>query len=311
LSGFGLIGFFYLFFHQFNSNLIWLLILVPGNLFFLLATNILIGMNQIKIYNRIQLLSNSLILLIILLFGLFNLTVHYLITCISIYWLLIAFGLWVFLNKNRCGRFDFNWQYFKVSLHYGLKAYFITLFGLWILRGNVFLLKHFCNDEELGYFSVATQLYDCLLILPSSLGLILFPNLVKEDHQRKFIFYQGLKRSFILMCFASLFSLIFISGIVEFFFGKNFLPAVTIFNYLLPSAILLSLITIMSQYFASIGNSLTLIFIWLIASLIATVGGYFFIPLYQGCGAAVSLFFSYFILFILMLFLIKQNFKRS
>lgn len=313
MSVVGLFFFSYLFSKQFNSYLIWLFLLVPGSLFFLLATNILIGMNQVKTYNSIQILSNALVLFIILFLGCFNLKAQSLIAMMSLYWFFVSLSLWIYLNKTRQGQFSFNWQYFQVSLNYGLKAYFITFMGLLILRGNVFFLKYFCDDTELGYFSIAIQLYDCLLILPASLGLILFPQLVKEAHQsqRKLILYQSLKQSFLLMCVFCLISMVFIDIFVELFFGKDFLPSVNIFYYLLPSAILLSLITIMSQFFASIGNPIQLMMIWLLASLVAIIGGYWLIPLYQGEGAAISMCLSYLILFLFMLFMIQKNFKRS
>ncbi len=73
---------------------------------------------------------------------------------------------------------------FLQGASFGIKAYCVTLVGFFVLKGNVFLLKFYSSEEVLGYYSIASQLNDCLAILPTSMGLVLFPNLVRNEEGR-------------------------------------------------------------------------------------------------------------------------------
>ena len=287
-----------------------LLILVPTSIFYLLGTNLLVGINKLAMFNAYQIGSCGLLVCLILFMGLAGGQVYGFLMASSLGWLLVVICLFwslLRLSKSLQGNFSFDKRCFLQGAGYGVKAYLVTLLGMFVLKGNVVLLKTLSNGAELGYYSIASQLNDCLAILPASIGLVLFPNLVRNTSHR----WQEMKKNLwviiVFMLLVCLLAALLAKSFIVIAFGARYLPAVAVFWRMLPGAFFFGMITIISQYIAAIGMPGELIAAWLVAFIIMMGGSWVLIPLYAGQGAAISLSLAYFILFGMILFLAKKR----
>lgn len=279
------------------SGMFFTIILAPTTLFYLLGTNLLIGLNQIKLFNLFQFGSNVLPIFGILIAAQLSLESKSFIFMSALCWLLTSLSLLAVLLKYTHLNFSFDWKVFETGFKFAAKAYLTTLIGYLVLKGNIFLLKHYCSDQVLGYFSIASQINDVLILLPSSIGLLLFPYLVRNYANRWAETKKSLFTIIFLMLICCLLAAILVKPFVIIVFGKPFAPAIPILLAMLPGTFFLALTTIISQYLAATGYPKELIYIWGVTLIIMSLSSWVLIPKLGGIGAAIALSIAYFFLF--------------
>jgi O-antigen/teichoic acid export membrane protein len=280
--------------------------LVPSMLFFMLGNNLLVGINRIDVFNAFQVGSNVLVLLFMGLAGLQGwgvvgfLGANVLAGCLTAAVLLVV----LLRYSNKADGFAFRSKVFSAAFRYAAKVYLASLLAFLVLRSNVFLLKGLTSVDQVGYFSVATQLADVLGILPTSVALVLFPNLVQSEAHRRWA--TTLRSTAIVggfMTVACLIAVVLVEPFVKIAFGSKFLAAVPILLWMLPGVLFLSMSTVISQYLAAIGFPRLLLGIWLIAFVVVVSSSEVLIPLYSGTGAAMALSVTYSLVFLMVLWL--------
>lgn len=299
-----------------NTGLSTLLLLAPASIFFLLGSNLLVGMDKITRFNQFQAIGNMGIVCLMVISGYCGFQAGGFLLLNALGWTCIALVLLSVLLKlarentaSRQVRFDI--ATFNLGARYGFRIYLVTLLGFFVLKGNIFLLKYFVEDATLGYYSVASQLGDCLIIIPNSVGLVLFPKLIKQENNRWELMKKQLKMVSMLMLVLCLVTGFLAEPVIALLFGEPFLPAATILYWLLPGIFFLSIISIISQYLSALGCPVTLIFLWVLAFILVLVCGWFFIPLWQGSGAAMAISLSWFFLAILIGILAKYMYQHG
>lgn len=278
--------------------------LVPPTLFFMLGNNLLVGINRIETFNGFQVGNNLVVLLFMGLAGWQGwgvkgfLGANVLAGCCMGAVLLV-----VLLRYSSEGEgLAFRREVFSAGFRYGIKVYVASLLAFLVLRSNVFLLKSLATTEEIGYFSVATQIADVLSVLPTSVAIVLFPNLVRSDAAGRWTTtLRSMGTVGGLMVVACAIAAILVEPFIRIAFGSGFLAAVPILLWMLPGVFFLSMSTVVSQYLAAIGFPKWLTGIWLIAFTIIAALSWFLIPLYSGAGAAMALSLTYGLLFLMIL----------
>jgi antigen flippase len=304
-----------LFLHYFTYSLPkgigFTLVLVPSMLFFMLGTNLLVGLNKIRLFNIFELGSNLLLACALILASFFAFKTRGFVAVSSVCWLFSAVLLYVVLIRRTSNAWQFDLPTFTLGFKFAAKVYFITLIGLLVLKGNVFLLKKFCSPQVLGYFSIASQMNDVLIILPTTMSLLLFPNLVRNSGNR----WSDTKKSFyivsLLMLISCLGTMLLIKPFIHLVFGAQYLPAVAILFWMLPGTFFLGNISILSQYLAAIGFPQQLIYIWAVAFLLIMVLSWLLIPTFGAIGAAAALSITYSVLFVMIVVLALRADRRS
>src|SRR5690606_12780995 len=64
---------------------------------------------------------------------------------------------------------------------YAFRAYLAALLGFLMLRVGTIALQQNATLADLGQFSIAAQIADALILVPSTVALLLFPNLVRAE----------------------------------------------------------------------------------------------------------------------------------
>jgi len=284
-------------------------ILVPTNLFFVLGCSLLVGINSMSAFNLLQMGGYGLVALLTGLAGLAGADVYGFLLVASIAWIVTA-GILVYVLKKSAGHAKFNWDIIRTGFPYAIKAYFATLFGLLVLRGNIFLLKELASLKEVGYFSIAAQIADAVGIVPVTIGMVLFPKLVQNQNDAWKMTKQMLAIVSIIMVVLCVVAILLGDFFIGLVYGKAFLPSVSMMIWLMPGAFCLGATSILSQYLSSTGFPISQVVIWFMSFIIIVVLSGFLIPQLFGAGAAIAQSATYVLTFIMM-FILSIRTKRN
>lgn len=290
-------------------SLIW----IPFGLAYMLLQNLLIGIQNIRAYNKIELSTKifSVVLIGVIAF-LKKVTVEevFLAGLIALF---ISF-LWASFCLLRVFR-DLpipSFELFKENIQYGIKAYFAAFFAFLILRVDLLMVKYILSAKEAGFYSIAVSMADMVFMLPLVIGTILFPKLsAMAGNQEKWAFTRKVAVSVgLVMAVAVSIAAFITKEIVEVLFGTAFIPAVPAFQWLMPGIFMLSITSIFSSYIASQYIPLVLVILYFLIAIINMVLNWFLLPILGIVGASISSSISY--LFILIgILLIAGRFRSQ
>ena len=176
-----------------------------------------------------------------------------------------------------------------------MKAYLAAFFAFLVLRIDLLMVKSILGSEQAGYYSIAATMADMVYMLPVVIGTILFPKLsALSDNRKKWELTK--KVSYGVGCFMLILivAAVFLAKpVTGFLFGKAFLPAVPAFIWLMPAILLLSVNTILMNYFGSIGLPSIVVYSPAMATLLNIVLNICLIPAWGCVGAAWSSIVAY------------------
>lgn len=264
---------------------------VPFGLAYMLIQNLLLGLQEVRAYNVVELTTKILSVCLIALVIALNLTNVETVFFAGLVSLLISFlwALWrlkPYLHKIPLP----SLLLFKENIRYGLKAYLAAFFAFIVLRIDLLMVKYILGSEQAGYYSIAATMADMVYMLPVVIGTILFPKLsALSDNRKKWELTK--KISYGVGCLMIVLVVAAVSlakPVMGFLYGKAFLPAVPAFIWLMPAILLLSVNSVLMNYFASIGMPSIVIYSPGVAALLNIILNIYLIPA-RGCvGAAWS-----------------------
>lgn len=283
----------------------WLLIiLVPCMLYVLLASNLLIGMSLIRHYNIFQLGSTAFQLIGVAFAAWMMWGVEKFLLVSGVTGLISAAALVTMLGRVHKLSWRFDLQLFRTNLGYSGRAYVATLLSYGVSRAVVLLLERYSETEELGIYSVAVQFADVLMIVPATVAMVLFPELLKDTVEHRFARTMRATRQIaLLMAMLCVLTGFVAAWIVPTLFGEAFVPAVQVLWWMLPGVFFLSLANIVSQYLATRGIPLANVFAWLGGLVFLMATSSYLIPRWGALGAAASQSFTYISLSMILIML--------
>ncbi|GAK46170.1 polysaccharide biosynthesis protein [Tepidicaulis marinus] len=282
-----------------------------SNLLFMLMSNLLVGLQRIAQFNIFQIGYNLLVLVAILCVALMFETVAAFLTGSLIATVIAALLAFAVLARGFDLQLHFDVSVLRPAVRYSLRAFIVTLLGFIVLRGNVLILGHFADGDELGYYSVAAQLADVVAILPISFALVVFPRLVRQDVGRYEATWRQAKLVAVIMLLVCGIAALLASLFVRIAFGEAFMPAVPIFYVMLPGMFFLGMSTMLAQFLGAVGLPKKIIAVWLVTTLCLFAVAGLLVPTHQGIGAAAALSVSYTILFLLMSYAVVRQARQE
>jgi O-antigen/teichoic acid export membrane protein len=284
-----------------HSSLLWFSVaLPPAILFFMLGTNLLVGVNRIGTFNLFETFANLLVVAALVTAGVAAFRLSGFLAMTTAAWTISSVALLVYLAQG--GRtIAFHRRVFMSGVVYGAKAYAIAALGYLVLRSNVFLLQRFDGARVVGYYSVAAQIADVLAMLPASVALVLFPKLVRAEHATR---WQQTIRTCAIVA-AVLAALCAVAAVaaapfVRLAFGNAYAPAIEIVRVMLPGVFALGTTMVLSQFLASIGMPRLNVLVWVVALGAVLVLGAVLIPGHGAVGAASALSITYWLVLALI-----------
>ncbi len=272
------------------SALLWLgVALAPPSLFYLLGTNLLVGVGRIGAFNLLETAASLLSLLLIGLAALMAAGVGGFLAAGILAWTLSAAAVLITLVRGRLGSLQWDTAVFRASFRYAAKAYVITLMGYLVLRSNVFLLQAVTGSSQVGYYSIAAQVADVLTIFPTSVAIVLFPNLVRNVSKRWSTMVRTAAAVSATVVVACLVAAAGANSFIVALYGSAFSPTTPVLLLMLPGVAFLSATTIVSQYLGAVGLPRALVLVWAVALVLVMVLSLLLAPSFGAAGAAVAL----------------------
>jgi len=279
------------------------LMVVPFALLTYFWQNILVGLNKIKPYNLILIIQQFLYLIgaiiILLVFkkGIFPLVIFNTLTAV-----IISFLFGFYLIKIKEFSLKLNKDLIQKSLAYGFKIYLSCFFAYLVLRSDLFILNYFRGSAETGIYSIAAGFVDGIFLLPAIIGLLLLPKAVENLGQSGELIAKTTRISFIIIGIICFGTIICGRPAINLMFGsvfdKSFIPLLI----LIPGAFFFALETIIAQYFAAHNRLISIIYYWIIATILNIGLNIVFIPIYGMIAAAASSLLAYSLVFFLVSF---------
>lgn len=213
--------------------------------------------------------------------------------------LLIVF---LFFFKERLP-FKFNIKALKESVIFSAPLIIHMISGYILNLSNRFFILNYQGEKELGNFSLAFQLGMAISFVYTSFNMAWTPTFY--DWMNKGKLNQIKKVRILIYC------VLIIGGVLFFIawlFMSKYIPNLERFNIssltiaiLLGAFILLSLYKFEGNYFFYRKTTSKLSIYTFISCVVAVILNFIFIPKYSTLGAAISTFFSYLTLYVLVL----------
>lgn len=279
------------------SLLLPVVVLAPVSLFYLLGSNLLVGVGQIVRYNTIEAVATVVVTVSIVVAAIGQGTPLAVIVGSTVGWVVATAILVTALIGRRISLPRFDAITFRLGLRFALKAYLVTMLGAAALRLNVFVLQFLSGSTQVGYFAVASQVAESLGLFPVSVALVLFPKLIRNAGQSWSLTVRSMLLVGSVLGLACLAIALVADPLVRLAFGAQFAPSADTLRLLLPGVVALGMLTVVSQFLGAAGIPLALVGAWAGALVLVALLGAILIPGAAASGAALALSLTYVCLF--------------
>ena len=224
---------------------------IPLGLAFLFSENLLLALQQVRAYNKIELANRLLILVMVGAVIMSHRVSPQMVLVATIGVLLLSNVAALAILSPHITEFPrISLRLLREHFGVGIKAYLILLFGYLLLRIDLLMVKYMLGAEQAGYYSVASSMADYLLMLSGVVAMILYPKLTCMEQWRDKL---QLSRKATYGTIAALVPLLCIAGlgsrvVVRIMFGTAFLPSAAAFMWLLPGIFSLGIETVAVQF---------------------------------------------------------------
>lgn len=283
---------------------------IPFGLAYLLFLNLLIGVQDIRSFNRVEAGNRILTLALVVSVVFIDVKNVEMLFSSNLAALLLSL-MWCFrqLKCRYSSALSISFSLFKTHIQYGFKAYVAALFAFIVLRVDLLIIQYMLGAEQAGYYSIAVSLADLIYLLPVVIGTLLFPKLSSMHHNSERWIYTrkviwGIGGVMIFLCFLAA---VFSKTIICLLYGSDFLPAVPALMWLTPGIVLLSMNTIFMNFFASTGMPWITVLSPALASLINIGLNIKFLPVFGIVGASLASDIAYGVMLMASLLFVKED----
>jgi len=287
---------------------------VPVGLAYLLTQGLLLGVNEVRAYNQIECGSKLLALALISVPALLHRGTVELFFGITLLSAIVSF-LCAFLRLRRVSTAPpgLSLEVFRQSIGTGINAYMILFFGFLVLRIDLLMVKYMLGATEAGYYSISQILSENTMMFPVVVGMLLFPKLsaTKGKEEKTRLANKAVLATAALMLPVVVIAALAAAPIISIAFGRNYLPAVAPFVWLMPGTYFLGIETVMVQLLNSEGFPLVIVAAWVADTIVNIAVNFWAIPRYGITGASVVSSVCYFLIFLIVCVVVwKRNHAR-
>jgi O-antigen/teichoic acid export membrane protein len=266
-----------------------LLMTIPFNILGNNSSSILQGLSWFKLYNLVTVMGSLFYLLAVI-------AARYLaqdhlagIVTATIAGNIFIAAVMVFsLGKAANWKLHFSVRYLKEGLLYGLRGHGRVLLMQIASSWDQFVLGAVLAPVYLGWYSVAAGLSAGLLMVPESVGMLLFPRVAAEPGAAAMLAARAC-RCTLLVTFAMAAALALCGKLViGILYGRPFLPATTPLYLLCGAVVFQSTSRVLRNYFYGVGRPQLSLWSTGAAGVVIVVLMFPFVKAYGMIGAAVT-----------------------
>lgn len=245
------------------------IILCPLNLLFLYLTNIAVGMNWPSLFNGLIILNSVLLAASAAIVALLLPELNSFLVAAIIASALTCIFAWMLIAKDCAVPWAFDWPLLSESILFAARAHVAALVGFLMARTGIAILRYYGAFGDIGYWSIAAQITDALLILPGTVGMLLFPALVRAGHADRWNEFTTVAwRMGAVMAVICVGAALVAHFVITIIFGLNYASAADITVALLPSVLFLSMASIASQFLSAFGIPWTQLAAWIVGWIV-------------------------------------------
>ena len=200
------------------------------------------------------------------------------------------------------------WIAFKLMFRYSYKTAFSGITNFLNTRFDFLMVKYYLNASSFAFYTISVLLSEILLYIPGSVTVAVFPEFVSmSGAERKKLYNKVFLINLVTMIFVLIALYLFVPFLIMKFYGKEFMPAVKSFNYLIIGVFFLGLYKINETYFAG-GKKLHFNMISSLSMFLVNFClNLYFIPKLGINGAAISSSIAYFSGFLLSCYFLHST----
>lgn len=284
-----------------NLQMLIVFVTVPLIVFKSSMINVLLGLQDIVEYNRINIVDR--VLSLVLLAGFLLVAVSPTAAMLSILAgtaLICVWQMYDFVIKRKVSP-QLDSPLMKGMLVYGLKAQAGNIIQRLNYRLDVFIVNYYLPIEQVGIYGIAVVLAETLWGVTGSIATIVFPIAAASTNKEEmYTFTNQITRvSFsIIIIFSVIIALVGKTFIIL-WFGPAFASAAGALLWLLPGISIFSVSNILASYLAGVGLVEKNIYSSIVSLIVTVVLDIYLIPKIGINGASISTSLSY-IVFTLM-----------
>jgi O-antigen/teichoic acid export membrane protein len=253
-------------------SLLFVLPLCPLILFFLYLSNIAIAVSRTTLFNGLILLNSALSLAAIAVAAYVLPTINVFLSALVGSFLMTCIMSWILVARDCAISWRFDPALFKDGLAFAARAHVVSLVAFLMARTGVVVLRHYGAFADLGHWSIAVQISDALMLLPATVGLLLFPSLVRADAVRRWNDFKSVTVQ--LSAVMAVFCLVIaglIFPLIEVAFGPAYTQTASIMLALLPGVFFLAVTSTVSQFLSAFGFPWSQLVVWIMGFILQVV----------------------------------------
>jgi O-antigen/teichoic acid export membrane protein len=272
------------------------LLAIPAGLASLLLQNLLIGTQQIRAYNTIDLSTRVLAIALVAATAPLGLASPETVFALVLATVVLG-AIWSLVRLKAQLQVSIGWslETLRACLPYGLRAYFGSLFVFLVLKSDIVLVTYMRGATETGYYAVAAGLADILLMLPTVVGTILFPKLsAAPDLATRWRLVRRVLHVMVPATLAGLLVTYVLAGpLIRLAYGAAFDPATPAVAWLLPGVGCYAVNTILLNFLAACGMPLVVVYGPFLALVVNVAANLWLVPSVGFVGASISSSLAY------------------
>lgn len=287
---------------------------VPFGIAYLLMQGLLLGVNEVRTYNVIECAGKLFALLLICLFAALRFRSAELFFAITLLASVVSF-LWALsrLARITMERPTVSLAVFRQTIGLGIKAYLILFFGFLVLRIDLLMVKYMLGATQAGYYSISQVLAENTMMLPVVIGLLLFPKLsgLGDREEKLRLSNKAVVATAALMLPVVVIAALVAGPAISIAFGRDFLPAVSPFVWLMPGTYFLAIEIVMVQLLNSEGFPPIVVIAWIADTVLNIAVNFWAIPRYGILGASIVSSICYFLMFVVVAAVVWKRFYKT
>jgi len=185
----------------------------------------------------------------------------------------------------------------RAMMGYSFRIYVATLAGYLVIRIDMLLVNGMLGAAEAGRYAVAVALADGMVMIPTAVGINLFPRVARGGAtETSAEVFRAVGLLFALLC---LLTVPFAGVAIRLLYGPAFGEAVGLYLWLLPGIYCLGMVTILAHHFAGRGFPREAMLVWGVALAVNLAIDLLFLRAHGTAVAAIASSVAYAVLFAL------------
>lgn len=221
---------------------------------------------------------------------------------LEIYGVLLAFVvsnvmstvvIWVMVHRETPVSFECDLALLRKSISFGLVPFLALVVMNLIYKSDVFLIKYFLSEADLGYYGLGVALSEKVWMIPESIGLVVLATAAQEYKENVARTALICRTTLFLAVTLCLLLYVMVPYLLPLLYSHDFEKAIVPFQVLLPGIAFISVFMVLHGDLTGRGRALPTVYIFAFFLLVNIGLNILWLPRMGIVGAALASSLSY------------------